>query len=119
MLMKRLSGKIFSLFAMLALVPAIFFSMFFLSKETNTAADTKVSISAIDDVSDKNSYFTMKATPVSRNGGTIIGSTQTVTTENGDRKFYCFNWETFHQSPSISLLIFLVQKAFSPIINFS
>ncbi len=92
MLMKRISGKIFSLFAMLALVPAIFFSMFFLSKETNASAETKASISSIDDVSDKNSYFTMKATPVSRNGGTIIGSTQTVTTENGDRKFYCFNW---------------------------
>lgn len=90
--MKRISGKIFSLFAMLALVPAIFFSMFFLSKETNASAETKASISSIDDVSDKNSYFTMKATPVSRNGGTIIGSTQTVTTENGDRKFYCFNW---------------------------
>lgn len=92
MLMKTLKGKIFSLLTLLALVPAIFFSALFLSKGTSSYADTNNTTTSIDDVSDKNSLFTMRATPVSRNGVTIFGKTQTVTTENGDRKFYCFNW---------------------------
>lgn len=92
MLMKTLSKKFFCLLFLLAFVPAVFLGAILISSPKKATADAPITSTSIDDVSDQNNYFTVRPTAVARNGGTVQNTIQTVTTENGDIKYYCFNW---------------------------
>lgn len=88
--MKTKKVKVLYLIWFVAFLPAILLLSLFTTPIKTANAETEI-VTSIDDVSDRNHYFTLRANPVSR-GGTLRGRTQTVQTENGEIKYYCFNW---------------------------
>lgn len=100
---KNLNFSYFILFVVF--LPALLFLSLYTPPTKTAKADNEI-VTGIDDVTDKNNYFTLKANPVSR-GGTLQGTTQTITTETGEIKYYCFNWRdissiTFRFSSNLS-----------------
>ncbi len=90
--MKTLNKKIFCFVFLLSFASAVFLGAFLTVFPKHANADTQISSTSIDDLTDSNNYFTVRPTAVARNGGTLQNTTQTVTTDDGERTFYCFKW---------------------------
>lgn len=89
--MKTKNLKFFYLIFLFAFLPALAFFSAYVSPQQNASAETNV-VTSIEDISDKNGFFTFHSTAVPRSGETIYGRTETVMTENGEITYYCFNW---------------------------
>jgi len=105
-MMKTKSKKFFCLLVALAFLPVVFFGATLSISKSGKAEP--VTSSSIESVTDKNGYFTMNATAVSRNGSNSITNTiETVTTENGQIKYYCYKWS------EISSIVFSFSSSIS------